>query len=216
MCCSVLQCVGICWQCVVCVCHDVCMYVSQDMRHANDRHDQQRRHGPCRESETPQYTATHTATHCNTLQHAATKQQHTATHGNPLQHLATLCNTRQHTTTNCKTLQHAARAPLLCSRLHTYTRVHICNTLQHTATHCNTLQQNSNCSAADYTPTHVYTYACTRRNTENTYVQPHTYTRKNTRNTYLHTQTYTNTTHLIGVQGCKDCIGCLVGIGHFP
>ena len=132
MCCSVLQCVGICWQCVVCVCHDVCMYVSQDMRHANDRHDQQRRHGPCRESETPQYTATHTATHCNTLQHAATKQQHTATHGNPLQHLATLCNTRQHTTTNCKTLQHAARAPLLCSRLPTYTHVHIC---MHTQKH---------------------------------------------------------------------------------
>jgi len=38
---------------------------------------------------------THTATHCNTLQH----MQHTATHCNTLQHTATHCNTLQHTAT---------------------------------------------------------------------------------------------------------------------
>jgi len=57
-----------------------------------------------------------TATHCNILQHTATrcKTLHYALHCNTLQHTATHCNTLQHTATHC-------------------------NTLQHTATHCNTL-----------------------------------------------------------------------------
>jgi len=38
-----------------------------------------------------------TATHCNTLQHAAT-------HCNTLQHAATHCNTLQHAATHCNTL----------------------------------------------------------------------------------------------------------------
>jgi len=41
----------------------------------------------------------HTATHCNTLQHT----QHTATHCNTLQHTTTHCNTLQHTATHCNT-----------------------------------------------------------------------------------------------------------------
>jgi len=73
-------------------------------------------------------TLQHTATHCNTLQHAdvpytmGIKQQkqmgdqalplfntlqHTATYYNTLQHTATHCNTLQHTATHCNTLQHA-------------------------------------------------------------------------------------------------------------
>jgi len=79
---------------------------------------------------------THTATHCDTLQHTATHcnrntspHTHTATHCNTLQHTATHCNRNTsphtHTATHCDTLQHTATH---------------CNTLQHTATHCSTLQ----------------------------------------------------------------------------
>jgi len=86
-------------------------------------------------------TATlHTATHCNTSQHAATTLcntcaeypywtitgkttmhtlQHTATHCSTLQHTATHCNTLQHTATHCNILQHTC-------------------TIHRTATHCNT------------------------------------------------------------------------------
>ena len=56
-------------------------------------------------------------THCNTL-------QHTATRCSTLQHAAAHCNTLQHTATRCSTLQHAAAH---------------CNTLQHTTTRCSTL-----------------------------------------------------------------------------
>jgi len=72
-----------------------------------------------------QRTATHTATHCNTL-------QSTAMHNNTLQHTTTHCNTQQHTATHCNTLQHTAAR---------------CNTLQHTATYCNTSQNQSAFSA---------------------------------------------------------------------
>ena len=94
-------------------------------------------------------TATHTATHSNTL------LQHTATHGNAKQHKATHCNIRctlrvciripfefevrkplvintmQHTAKHCNTLQRTA------------THCNHCNTLQHTATHYNTLQHTA-------------------------------------------------------------------------
>jgi len=64
------------------------------------------------------------ATHCDTLQDAATHRncnilqpvyalrtlaamlQHTAAHCNTIQHDATRCNTLQHTATRCNTLQH--------------------------------------------------------------------------------------------------------------
>ena len=76
------------------------------------------------------------ATHCNTLQHAATcymlarelahsEAFHTEScRCNTPQRTATHCNTLQHTATHCNTLQHTAID---------------CNTLQHTATHCNIL-----------------------------------------------------------------------------
>ena len=48
-----------------------------------------------------QHSATHTATHCNTL-------QHTATHCNTLPNIATHCTTLQHTATNYNALQHIA------------------------------------------------------------------------------------------------------------
>jgi len=114
-----------------------------------------------------------TATHCNTLRHAATQHiqirasvQHQTYIDNTLQHTATHCNTLQHTATqhiqlkarvqhqrySCNTLQHAATH---CKTLqHTATqhkqlkaRVqhqrYTCNTLQHTAKHCNTLQNGT-------------------------------------------------------------------------
>jgi len=89
------------------------------------------------------------ATHCNTLQHAATRYntlQHTATQAdfgefctwewlhdrcNTLQHAATRCNTPYHAATHCNTLQHAAT--------HCHTQSHAVthnNTLPCTAVHC--------------------------------------------------------------------------------
>ena len=66
------------------------------------------------------------ATHCNTLQHAATRCN--TLHGFfQLQHVSKskrVCNTLQHSATSCNTLQHPA-TPY--------------NTLQHPATCCNTL-----------------------------------------------------------------------------
>ena len=60
-----------------------------------------------------------TATHCNTLQHTATRHTYgsvltsslmdctlSVCHYNALQHIATHCNTLQHTATHCNTLQH--------------------------------------------------------------------------------------------------------------
>ena len=49
-----------------------------------------------------QHSASVFITHCNTL-------QHTATHCNTLQHTATHCNTLQHATAHCNTLQHTAQ-----------------------------------------------------------------------------------------------------------
>jgi len=90
---------------------------------------------------TLQRTLQHTAIHCNTLQRTATPlsctspgyldaASHTATHCSTLQHTATHCNTLQHTATYCSALQHTA---LHCTTLH-HTAPH-CTTLHHTATH---------------------------------------------------------------------------------
>jgi len=93
-----------------------------------------------------------TATHCNTLQHAAThwasfglgfysftpsQRQHTR------QHTATHCKTLQHTATHYNTLQRGLSRVFIVSICH-YTPgnslQHIeqyCNALQHAATYCN-------------------------------------------------------------------------------
>jgi len=114
----------------------------------------------------PQYTATHTTTHCNTevcvgcvmveiiwsafyLIHVdicvCVWEREVAIHRNTLQHtlqrIATHCNTLEHTATHCDTLQQGERVQRLV-------RHSICvqvryNTLQHTATHCNTLQHTA-------------------------------------------------------------------------
>jgi len=112
----------------------------------------------------------HTATHCNTLQHAATHffSHHilcdlcsktglvhsstctlctvtaiTATH-----YVATCCNTKHCVVTRCNTTQHTATH---------------CNTLQHTATHCNTLQHNATqCNTLQRTLQHTLQHAATR------------------------------------------------------
>jgi len=64
----------------------------------------------------------HIATHCNTMQHAATKpsqnietRQEDAINCNTLQHAAARCNMLQHSATRCTTLQHAATR---CNTLH--------------------------------------------------------------------------------------------------
>jgi len=96
-------------------------------------------------------TLQHTATHCNTLQHATIKWlihtqtilakhhaealQHTATDCNRLQQTATDCNIVQHPAPQCTTLHHTAKH---CTKLHTQ-----CNTLHHTATYCTTLHKQS-------------------------------------------------------------------------
>ena len=80
------------------------------------------------------YTLQHalqcTATHCDILQHTATR----ATHRDALRPTATHCNTLHYIALHCNTLHHTATH---CSTLH-------CSTLQHTATHCNTLQHTVN------------------------------------------------------------------------
>jgi len=128
VCCSALQCVVVCCSVLQCprskrcagsMCEEVLLVLSLNMLQ-------------------------HTATHCNTLQHAACTEQinfrgslsrslsqHAATRCNTLQHAATHCNTLQHTATHCRTLQDTAK-----TLPQTQTAAH-CNTLQHTATHCN-------------------------------------------------------------------------------
>ena len=57
-------------------------------------------------------TLQHTATYCNTRQHAAMYRKRRLcvyyAHCNTLQHTATYCNTLQHTATHCNILQHTA------------------------------------------------------------------------------------------------------------
>ena len=157
-----LQCVAVCCSVLQCL-----IYAYQTSKYRSARHIRKYSHVPyVNESRhTYKWVMSHmwnhlifelhhvyvTATHCNTLQHAATHcnmnlftyvtfhtwesisfsssiiyytLQHTATHGNTLQHTATHCNTTLFTYGTCKK-QHTA---------HTATH---CNTLQHTATHCN-------------------------------------------------------------------------------
>ena len=68
-------------------------------------------------------TLQHTATHGNTMQHAATHCKNAASRCTTLHHTTTRCNTRQHTVTHSNTLQHT------------------CNTLQRTAMPCNRRRQ---------------------------------------------------------------------------
>ena len=97
------------------------------------------------------YTLQHTATHCNTLQHAETASWLANTHCHTLQHTAMHFNTQQRTATHCNALQHTAsycntQKPQVHSRAHAATQWKMleraatyCNTLQHTTTHCNAL-----------------------------------------------------------------------------
>jgi len=70
---------------------------------------------------------THTATHCNSLQHTATHRctsaslMHTATRYNTLHHTATL----QHTATHCNTLQHTAAHRCTSAPLTTHAQVYL-------------------------------------------------------------------------------------------
>ena len=90
---------------------------------------------------------------CNTLQHTATPcKTHTATHCNILQHAATNCNILQHTTRH--TLQHTAT---YCNTLqHTAT---YCNMPQDI--HCNTTQQNT--CQIEKEPCTIYTIYTTKQ-----------------------------------------------------
>jgi len=95
----------------------------------------------------------HTATHYNTLQHAATHcslqhcvepwyttLQHAATR---LQHCVEPCYTRlQHAATRCNT-----RFSITPSRALVYHTATYYNVLQHTATHCNTMLSTTLCRA---------------------------------------------------------------------
>ena len=113
-----------------------------------------------------------TATHCNTLQHAATHcntlQYDTVGNMLPPAALMRAAIVLQLTATHCNTLQHAAtygittlcgircRGSNACSHC---TATH-CNTLQHTATRCNTLPPAALMCAAivlQHTATHCNT-----------------------------------------------------------
>jgi len=89
-------------------------------------------------------TLQHAATHCNTLQYQPhSKGQElckwgrevTATYCNTLEYTATHCNTLQHTATHCMTLEHTATSAAF--KKATILEVRDggnCNTLQHTTT----------------------------------------------------------------------------------
>jgi len=95
------------------------------------------------------HTSKHICNHFMVITHS--RLQHTATHCNKLQHTATRdtsaiiswwlhtqdCNTLQHTATHCNKLQHTAtrdKSAIVSWWLYT----HDSSTLQHTASHCNT------------------------------------------------------------------------------
>jgi len=124
-------------------------------------------------------TLQHTATHCNTLQHAL---QHTATHCSTLPHTATHCNTLQHTATHCNTtldrqdhtqvqrdVTHSCVTWLIymwhdsfrfdVPQLHVWHDIAThCNTLQFSATRCNTLQETAtHCNTLQHTATYCNT-----------------------------------------------------------
>jgi len=113
--------------------------------------------------------------HCNTLQHTATRcdtLQHTATHCNTLQHTATHCNTLQHTATHCNTGLYAmaderkqvaeyletGRQPLYMDETAPEEKTPIEDEkrgLQHTATYCNILQHTATyCNTQNHAATH--------------------------------------------------------------
>jgi len=129
-----------------------------------------------------------TATHCNTLQHTATR---IATNCNTLQHalqqiatryhrpckkvshptntpLANIKLTLQHTATHCYTLQHDAlqHTVLHCNALPLHLVRDINLTLQRAATHCNTLRHTAtHCDTLRHTLQHTATYRNTLQQT---------------------------------------------------
>jgi len=121
----------------------------------------------------------HTATHCNTLQHAATRTQYSRTDTSydyriqlytvcipqykqsltdtslPLPSTPTSAGFCEHTATHCNTRQHTATH---CNTLQ-HTATH-CSTLQHTATHCNALQRTAtHCNTLQHTAIYCNTHA---------------------------------------------------------
>ena len=154
------------------------------------------------------------ATHCNALQHTATKTLQRAANV-PLDMLIlgvqsqqVHCNTLQHTATHCKTLQHSAT---------------LCNTLQHTATHCNRLQQthcnkhtatyfngaaryaHSRCAVTAGTLQHTTTHCNTLQNTA---------THCNTLQ-HIHCNTYTATNSCIYVLCVLICLSFCITATHW-
>ena len=125
--------------------------------------------------------SSHTATHCNTLQHTfsegltTTLQLYTNDIYIPRGHLGylgTQRNTLQHTATHCNTLQHTFFEGLdttlqLCTNdiylicLGDTLGISSQHTTQHTATHCNTLQ---------HTATYVFSTALKRLCTDDIYI----------------------------------------------
>jgi len=137
-----------------------------------------------------QPTLQYTATHCNTLQHTATRTSgqvltdlyasFTATHCNTnASFTATHCNALQHTATHCNILQHTAThtSGHVLTRLYTsFTATHgsthasfpethlmiYCNTQQRTATHCNTLQHTAtHCNTLQHSAAHCSAHRLT-------------------------------------------------------
>jgi len=105
-----------------------------------------------------------TATHFNTLEHAAANYalQHTATRCNTLQRTGTHCNTLQYTATHHNILQHTAF--VVSRRSPSHPLQHTANTSSPIATHRNTLPPRSHgglphtfCNSLQHTAIHRHT-----------------------------------------------------------
>ena len=86
-----------------------------------------------------------------------------------LQHTATHCNTLQHTATRSFHEWHDSFVSV--TGLNVYSATH-CNTLQHSATHCNTLQHTAKRSWVSQDSTYIYThtYSYNRTPSISTYI----------------------------------------------
>ena len=157
------------------------------------------------------HTLHHSATRCNTLQHAATR----------LIHAATRCYTLQHAATHCATCNTLSRSIVRHNRKYTHTLQHRAkryNTEQNAATHYNTLQHavppathhlDPSCDAAGctlmhkQTRTHTHAHTHTHKHTL-TRIRKHIYLVHLSQHTILqHTATHCNTlqhaaTHIVG------------------
>jgi len=109
---------------------------------------------PCSWMPSVQPCFQNTATHCNILQHTATRKgmqlnAQCTTLLSTLQHTAIHCNTQQYTATHSNTLQNTAiprvvQSSAQCTTVLSHAATH-CNILQHTATHM-VIQLNAYCT----------------------------------------------------------------------